>query len=467
MAPLGRRSFLAGGGGVLILAAYGIDRALRAPEGSSGGDVRFAALGGIWRSRGYGWVWQIADGNIRAFDESGSYCIARPDLGRRLRDLDRGFELSADGRVLRLSLEDPAYRYTFDRIDSLPEACGRVPDASPVGVLDALGAIFSAHYAFFAVRGVDWPALVAAARGKLASDASEKELLAVLGGLLSHIDDDHVTLEAKIRGKRFDCDPGQAKMLRPDGAATFEPRGEAEARVGRLQQSVWAGQDAGGLLGDTARTVGNGNIRYGLIGGDVGYLGLLAMDNFDKGDDDERVLEAALDDALELFQGVRAVIVDVSLNDGGEDRFARKVAARFAAVPTPAYSKYAGDALEDTPQAISLVPGSGPRYLGPVYVLTSNITLSAAEIFVLAMRALPNVTQTGQTTRGSLSDVLAKRLPNGWGLTVSNEVYLDHGGTCWEGRGIAPQLPLSVLAPGADPAVTHARALRTLAARVG
>jgi carboxyl-terminal processing protease len=99
--------------------------------------------------------------------------------------------------------------------------------------------------------------------------------------------------------------------------------------------------------------------------------------------------------------------------------------------------------------------------------MTSNVTVSAAEILTLAMRALPNVTHVGETTRGSLSDMLAKRLPNGWSVTLSNEVYLDAHGKGWEGAGIAPSLAIPVFIGDDDPAASHARALRALVARIG
>jgi len=50
----------------------------------------------------------------------------------------------------------------------------------------------------------------------------------------------------------------------------------------------------------------------------------------------------------------------------------------------------------------------------------------------------------GETTRGSLSDELWKPLPNGWTLSLSNEVYLDADGEHWEGSGIPPEVPLEV-----------------------
>jgi C-terminal processing protease CtpA/Prc len=60
------------------------------------------------------------------------------------------------------------------------------------------------------------------------------------------------------------------------------------------------------------------------------------------------------------------------------------------------------------------------------------------------MRALPNVVHLGEATDGSLSDELWKTLPNGWTLSLSNEIYLDSDGVLWEGRGIQPEILLPV-----------------------
>jgi carboxyl-terminal processing protease len=424
--------------------------------------ARFARLNGVWRSRGYGWLWAIGDGRLQVFDESGPFCMPRPDIRQRLEDLDRGFDLSADGRQLRLSLEDPAYRFTFDKIDALPERCLRPADASPMAVIDAVGQIFSAHYAFFKARHVDWPPLVTAAKKKVSVDTRPETLLEGLGGLLANFDDDHVTLVAKIAGKKYECDPGRAKILRRNGDGVFEPASDVDRLVARLQRRVWKRQDEDGFLAETKRIAANGNIKFGLIGGDIGYLSLLSMEDFDTGDADAAVLDEALDEAMDLFQGTRAVIVDVSLNDGGEDVLARRIAARFAKKRTPAYSKSAGDAPAAVPQAIYLEPSDRPRYTGRVYLMTSNVTVSAAEIFTFAMRALPNVTHVGETTRGALSDVLNKRLPNGWLVTLSNEIYLDSAGKAWEGRGIPPEVSIPVFARGDNVAATHLQAVRAV-----
>ncbi|MCB1633513.1 MAG: hypothetical protein KDI51_02930, partial [Xanthomonadales bacterium] len=105
------------------------------------------------------------------------------------------------------------------------------------------------------------------------------------------------------------------------------------------------------------------------------------------------------------------------------------------------------------------------RYTGPLYLLTSDITVSAGEIAVLSLRAFPQVVHAGMPTRGALSDILSKNLDEGWSLNLSNEIYLDHEGVSWEGRGIPPTLALDVF-PAANPDGGHAQALQDLLTRI-
>ena len=440
---------LAGGGGYFLMSG-----------GYLGMDL--SSLNGVWRSQGYGWLWVIQDGRLRAYDEGAGYCVERTKA-EALDGLRRGYKLSEDGRLLRLSLADPAYRFTFDRIDAVPPACARMPDASPPAVIDALDAIFSAHYAFFPARKVDWPAVVGDAKKQVTSVTSQPELLEVVRALLANFDDDHVSLQAQVNGRKVVCNTGEGQALRGVAHQARQNGVELNDMIERWKRTVWTKAAEEDLLGSTARTTANGAIKYGLIGDDIGFLSILSMEDFDPSDaDDAAVLDEALDQAMAAFSDVKAVIVDVSVNDGGEDALARAIAARFAETRTRAYSKYAGDAREPAPQDIYIEPDE-LRYTGPVYLLTSNVTVSAAEVFTMAMRALPNVTHVGQTTRGALSDVLTKKLPNGWRVTLSNEIYRDSAGNAWEGRGVPPTIPIEVFnGKDSDAAKTHLQAVRSV-----
>jgi C-terminal processing protease CtpA/Prc len=77
------------------------------------------------------------------------------------------------------------------------------------------------------------------------------------------------------------------------------------------------------------------------------------------------------------------------------------------------------------------------------------------------MRQLPQVKTMGETTNGIFSTVLPKELPNGWLLTLSNEVAADAAGQVYEKTGI----PVSLAAPfpaqadreaGIDPGIEKA-----------
>jgi carboxyl-terminal processing protease len=406
---------------------------------------------GVWRSRGYGWLWVIKSGRLHnIYEETGPYCILSDSS---ISHVAGSIQISNDARSFRIALDDPTYRFEFEKLDGLPVACTRKLDAGPAGVIAALEEVFTAHYAFFRQRKVDWPAIVRAAKARVDADTSEKELLETIGQLISHIDDDHVSLRARIDGKRVVLNTGAGPVLRGIAEQARRDGVEFNHLLERWKQAVWTKGAVRELLGNTARRAANGNIRYGLIEGDIGFLSVLSMADFaENGRDDAAALDEALDDAMALFKRATAVIVDVSINDGGRDMLARQIAARFAEIRTLVYSKYPGDAPGSRPQAVYIEPSDRPRFTGPVYVVTSNVTVSAAEIFTMAMRALPNVTHVGQATRGSLSDELTRRLPNGWRVTLSNEVYLDAAGDAWEGIGIPPTIPIQVFSEKEQPA---------------
>jgi carboxyl-terminal processing protease len=116
------------------------------------------------------------------------------------------------------------------------------------------------------------------------------------------------------------------------------------------------------------------------------------------------------------------VIVDLSLNSGGYDFVARAIAGRFAA--------------------------------------TRALACTAGEVAVLCFRTQPHVRHLGEPTRGGLSTVLSKPLPNGWRLSLSNEIFADHRGEVWEGRGIPPEVRIPVFDPVAP--MGHAEAVRAV-----
>ena len=199
------------------------------------------------------------------------------------------------------------------------------------------------------------------------------------------------------------------------------------------------------LIGETyltdAKALANDNIVYGHLSETMGYINIVAMQEFSEDGDDIAALEIAMTTIVKELADVETIVIDVRFNGGGDDANAVFIAGYFAEQKTLAFSKRAWDGrtfLEK--HDIFIEPAAGTRFTQDVYLLTSNYTTSAGEVFTLTMNVLPQVTTIGETTQGAFSDILLVFLPNGWLVTLSNEEYAAHDGTVYEGLGIPPQI---------------------------
>ena len=405
-----------------------------------------APLHGVWRSRGYGYVLRISSDGLKLFHTAGAFCYADP---RPRRDPDGifAFYRPLENGTVAFSGVPGQTRYIFDRLPDLPAACDDHTPWSPSRIAMLVAATFADLYPSFAERGIDWRARTSELERKLDTISSDAALFDALRALLAGVEDPHVELQATIAGIGRAFMPGQARTLVRAGATTAD--GQPSAREEGWQNAYRRGVlDI--ILKGRGHETGNNRVFWGRAG-DLGYLNILTMERFSsvkrRPPDDATALDSALDDAMAAFRDAPAVIVDVSNNDGGFNSLAQHIAGRFADRARPAYSKVAFGARDVDPQPFETKPSRRTRYLGPVYLLTSDITLSAAEVFVLYMRALPNVIHVGETTRGALSDTINKPLPNGWRLVLPPEIYRDPAGESYEVRGLPPQRPFQVFPP--------------------
>ena len=213
----------------------------------------------------------------------------------------------------------------------------------------------------------------------------------------------------------------------------------------------------------------NDQIHYGHIDEATGYLRILSFSNyvteggFAAG---LTALEAALDDIFS-DRALRALVIDVRINGGGADPYGLAIASRLATSEYLAYTKEARadpiDRNKWTPGDPSLVrPSARPGFRGPIVELIGPLTISAGETFTQAlMGRTPPVTRIGENTQGVFSDVLGRRLPNGWRFGLPNEVFRTPQGTTFDGPGIPPDVAVPVfadedVAAGKDPGVAKA-----------
>ncbi|WP_100260250.1 S41 family peptidase [Qipengyuania seohaensis] len=426
------------------------------------------AIRGVWQSRGYGRVLRIDEAGVTQF-EIGASCYSPVYSGEALSAMDsvsyRYFRTLPGGDSAIFQLLSGDTNVVFDRLEALPEGCTEDPVSTPPAVADAFLDAFDRHYAFFDRRPPGHATRAARVRAAIRPDMSEAELWDALAGYMHSLSDSHTKLIGNVGGERRRVQDGQGTTLPRMRAAEG---GETAWLVGLIDTTMEK-------LGDTAQHTGNDRVVWGLIDGRIGYIQIFQMGGFtDRKDFGTEAWAAAemnefdriMDEAMTAFaeREIESVILDLSNNRGGWDKIAKAIPARFTDEPYVGFTTVTrGSGLSPFPHMIE--PESGPRFTGPVYLLTSDVTVSGGELATLALRQNPRVIHAGGVTRGSFSTPLAKRLPNGWLLELSNEVFAAPDGRVYEESGIAPQVPLEVY-PAETPVEGHWHAVEALAAMI-
>lgn len=412
-------------------------------------------IDGAWRAQGYGQVLVFENRRPSIYHVAGSWCYRDPDPAAGRDEMHRLVSVETKDRIAFASAPGQT-RYVFDRIAALPAACRIARRWTPAQIGQLVAATFGDLYPGFGTRGRTKPALIAAL-ATLPAGSDDAMLYDRLTRTFEALDDAHVGLTATVGGSERTVESGEAPTIlaaRADAALGADPAARERSWSQRYRAGIVALLDGGG------HHVANRRILWGRIG-TIGYINIVSMGGFsaDAPPDDITALDTALDAALAAFAGLPGVIVDVTNNRGGYDAVGLHLARRFASERVTAFAKRAVGASVPF-QLFHVEPSPRIRYTGAVTLLTSDITVSAAETFTLAMRALPNVRHVGARTRGALSDQLAKPLPNGWTLTLPAEIYRDADGRSDEGVGITP---VSIIAPFAP---SHAATLTRLAAEM-
>ncbi|AOE49813.1 hypothetical protein KS2013_1093 [Kangiella sediminilitoris] len=413
---------------------------------------------GIWLSEEYGWLLNIGNNGIERWQYTQDYCYPSP------QDADT-FMGSVEYRfITRLSQDIAKFEYLksdgntiYQKLDMLPKHCDIKADFTQTELLQVFISIFKKHYTFFQQRGVDFHSAADLAQQNINDESSDSELYQAMTDLIKPLNDSHTKLLATINGNKHRYQNGLGQTL-PFIRDTI---GETPWLIGLIEQTV-------DLLDDGAEHTANDRVLWGTLNnGKVGYIKIFTMGGFttEFQPGTQQWAEAELEYMDQLFgrimlkfQTVDSVIIDLSNNRGGYDAIARKLSSYFTDKAFLAYS-VSTSWEELSPYEYWVSPADGPRYTGPVSVLTSDVTVSGGEIATMTLRQLPNVKHMGQTTRGAFSTPLAKPLPNDWYLELSNEIFKAPNGVSYEGKGIEPSEMFDVFNP-ANPVKSHAQAVK-------
>ena len=202
------------------------------------------------------------------------------------------------------------------------------------------------------------------------------------------------------------------------------------------------------------------SMAYGLdhvdrLPGNVGYLEI-------RGFGPTEFVGAAYDAAFSLLSGSEALIIDLRRNNGGKPDSVAYLMSHVFAEGDSRHLNDIYDRIADSTQQFWTVPSVGPRFTGPVYVLTSRRTFSGGEECAYDFQTQKRATLVGEPTGGganpvvpvSLGHELVVMVPMGRAINPITK-------TNWEHVGVQPDLAV----PAADAQkVAYAAALKTIIA---
>lgn len=435
---------------------------------------------GIWEANGYGYVIDITEKSVTSYNVTKTFAwkqdfddimFVRPIVdqnGAETKATEPQTSKSTDTLAFTFHPLEPGYK--MSRLKALPAACSQKTEWTPTRLFDAYVEIFEVHYPFFDVRNVDWQKRDTSIRPRVNDQMTEADLFDAMQAMIKDLDDGHVSLEATIDGKSRSARTGGVDTL-SRLRESFQPTEDIKTYGPYFRQ--WRTRLYHGIrektLGGKSQRVANDKIIWGRVDPKIGYVSISGMGGYSLGNTDSQVtaLHETLNEVLTKLADTEAMIVDVSFNGGGSDLFSIEIASHFADQRRLGFSKWPRNRKQSrqdryvTPYSTSHKDGA--MYTKPIYLVTNDITASAAEIFTMCMQAMPHVTTIGLPTEGALSDILGKTLPNGWDLGLSNEIYVDHKGVCHEGPGVPPEIKMNIFDPEDITRVGHTEAIEKIA----
>ncbi|MBU4138310.1 MAG: S41 family peptidase [Alphaproteobacteria bacterium] len=224
------------------------------------------------------------------------------------------------------------------------------------------------------------------------------------------------------------------------------------------------GAGVAAMVDPAARAAAEAAEAYGIasvrrLPANIGYLDLRSF-----GSTPESALR--INAAMDLLQDTDALIIDLRANRGGGAAVMDALIGRLASRPIPRSVRLwrRDDGGFDRQQPESAPCPIDRLYGRPVYVLTANFTISAAEAFAYDLQSAGRVKVVGETTRGGANPMNRPLHDLGHGLFA----YVANGrsenpitGASPNGVGVRPDIPTR---PEDALAVAYASALEDLPA---
>jgi len=417
------------------------------------------SINGIWEMNGYGKIIEILDSEVNTFDITKISCVVNSKVKRKDIDQLGKFKLiNEDSLNLKLGITN----YYLHRIKELPKV-KLINDSLQSKNLkrnfDVFWHTLNENYAFFKERKLNWQNVYDDYSDKVDTIKTEQELYKIFRKITDKLNDEHTVVRPaeNIRNAYEE----KSDSLEESNSSTNLSIAELEENI--LNKYVENPIKYGRSL------QGNGLLNYGIASNNVGYIQLNNMiffsdykisdtlsgydflfayleessKNLNYQEDEIKGIKSIMDSIVNKFQHTDAIILDLRFNYGGYDVVSLEILKHFIDTKTKVFSKKAKTITGFTePQSFFITPIE-KTYNKPVFFLTSHQTSSAPESLTMGSMPFKNIKIIGSRTMGITSDVLEKKLPNGWDLYLSNEIQVNYKGDCYEGVGVPPDIEIN------------------------
>ncbi|ARU59289.1 periplasmic protease [Oleiphilus messinensis] len=418
----------------------------------------FLKFRGTWDLAGNGQIMTIDENFMQTYNYNSYGCFKVKQVALRdIKNFRNYLALGKNNSVL--DFKSPAStRERYYKLDRLPEDCRdnkRFTRKDPVTTFEFFWHSMRDYYGFFELRDVNWNDVYDEFRDQITEETTNTELAEVFQKIVSKIKDAHVSISDgdEINISDTNWKGVEVALLRSDYLEEFD---DIEAAFDQFL----ADQDQlviRLLDHQQINTAGNSDAFYWgtLSDSSIGYLRIDREQDLETTgevefseninvmlDRVERDLQAAdriMEDVLEDLKHTRGMIIDLRYNAGGYDNVAKRIARYF----NPEKRKFGDKQIRNQShrgELIDLMLDKAPRqaYENPIVVLSGGSTYSGGEVLTLALKSLPHAKVLGAPTHGVVSDTFGQKLPNGWTLTMTTEVYRDAEGTRLEAVGVTP-----------------------------
>lgn len=378
------------------------------------------------------------------------------------------------------------------RLSSLHSSSPATTGEARLAVFDDVWQTVRERYYDPTLHGLDWPALRAELRPRAAFAGDQAELYALLRSLLARLRDPHTRVYAPDESKdwreqRYMTVGVRVREIESEMTVTEVERASEAERAGvRAGDVVWSidGETASALLArrlqeQDVATSGDARLRAVAVArifdgarDSVASVVFRADAGREKSVRLRRVLQVrapvlrvrragagvgvaqfnffTAEIAGELaralkgeLRGARGLVLDLRENGGGDAEAMTDIASLFLPTGTKLgrfTDRQSRVQLEPQTRAAMLSAADTiEEFRGPLVILTSARTASAAEVFLAALKERGRATLIGENTCGCVLGIRRQHtLPDGGTLEISEVDFRTAAGSRLEGAGLAP-----------------------------